>query len=73
MDGNFTIAKLIKSMPGSALLFFFAGGLSYTIGAVFYVIKKPKINSIFGFHEIFNLFILLGALFHYLLIWRCTI
>ncbi|HLV08621.1 MAG TPA: hemolysin III family protein [Halanaerobiales bacterium] len=71
--GILPIAKLIKAMPGSALLFLLAGGLSYTVGAVFYIIKKPKINSNFGFHEIFHLFILLGALFHYLLIYTAVV
>jgi hemolysin III len=71
--GILPIAKLIKSMPGSALLFLLAGGVSYTIGAVFYIIKKPKFNSNFGFHEIFHLFILLGALFHYLLIYTAVV
>ena len=71
--GILPIAKLIKSMPASALMLLLAGGVSYTIGAVFYIIKKPKINSNFGFHEIFHLFILLGALFHYLLIYTAVV
>lgn len=71
--GCLPIAKLIKSMPNSALLFLLAGGVSYIIGAVFYIIKKPKINSYFGFHEIFHLFVLLGALFHYFLIYTAVV
>ena len=36
-----------------------AGGLSYTVGAVIYALKKPNpFPGIFGFHEIFHIFIL---------------
>ncbi|MFW6266591.1 MAG: PAQR family membrane homeostasis protein TrhA [Halanaerobiales bacterium] len=68
--GIIPIAKLFKAMSGSALTFLFAGGVSYTIGAIFYMIKKPRINIYFGFHEIFHLFILQGAVFHYLLVFK---
>ncbi len=71
--GIIAITKFIKSMSGTALLYLFAGGVSYSIGAVFYIIKKPKFNSNFGFHEIFHLFILLGALFHYLLVYTAVV
>jgi hemolysin III len=41
------------------------GGISYTLGAVIYALKWPKINSkTFGFHEIFHLFVLAGSGFH---------
>jgi hemolysin III len=56
-------------MPSNAIIYLFAGGISFTIGAIFYAIKKPTIRSGFGFHEIFHLFILLGAVFHYLLVY----
>lgn len=50
----------------SSLLWLLAGGIFYTIGAVIYGLKWPKINcSWFGFHEIFHIFILLGSLCHY--------
>ncbi|MFW6282212.1 MAG: PAQR family membrane homeostasis protein TrhA, partial [bacterium] len=71
--GILAITEFIKSMSDTALFFLLAGGISYTIGAVFYIIKKPKININFGFHEIFHLFILLGALFHYLLVYTAVV
>jgi hemolysin III len=41
------------------------GGISYTVGAVIYALKKPVINSIwFGSHELFHIFVMLGSLFH---------
>jgi len=45
------------------------GGVAYTAGAVIYAIKKPNpVPGVFGFHEIFHLFILLGALLHYIVV-----
>lgn len=42
------------------------GGICYTVGAVFYAIKKPNISKDWTFHELFHLLILAGSLFHYL-------
>ncbi len=47
------------------------GGLSYTVGAVIYALKKPKFNiKYFGFHEIFHIFVLLGSFCHYWMVYR---
>ena len=45
-----------------------AGGISYTLGAVIYLVKKPNITPRFGFHELFHIFVLLGSLFHFIMI-----
>jgi hemolysin III len=43
-----------------------AGGLMYTLGAVFYALKKPNpIPGHFGFHEIFHSFTVLAFLCHW--------
>lgn len=43
-----------------------AGGLLYTLGAVFYALKKPNpIPGHFGFHEIFHSFTVLAFLCHW--------
>jgi hemolysin III len=62
--------EFLTTMPAIAVFYLFAGGLSYTVGAVFYALKKPVIRPGLGFHEIFHLFVLLGWGFHYLLV--CT-
>lgn len=41
------------------LLFLFLGGLTYTFGSVFYLVKKKF------FHGIWHLFVLAGAVLHY--------
>ncbi|WP_435298391.1 PAQR family membrane homeostasis protein TrhA [Timonella sp. A28] len=43
-----------------------AGGLSYTIGAVIYALKKPNPSPTwFGFHEIFHTFTVIGFACHF--------
>lgn len=58
-----------KSIPIPCLSLIAAGGISYTIGAVIYILKKPNISNFFGFHEIFHVFVMLGSAFHFLAIY----
>lgn len=52
------------------MAFLLLGGLFYTIGGIIYAFKWPHISSkIWGFHEIFHIFILLGSLCHFLMIY----
>jgi hemolysin III len=44
-----------------------AGGVLYTIGAVVYAIRRPDpFPKVFGFHEIFHLFVVAAAVCHFL-------
>jgi len=45
------------------------GGACYSVGAVFYAVKKPNISAEWTFHELFHLLILAGSLFHYLAVY----
>lgn len=60
--------SIFKEMSGIALFLLAAGGISYTIGGIIYIVKKPNISVKFGFHELFHIFILIGSAFHYLLV-----
>lgn len=71
--GIIPIKEFLSSMSGISLFYLFGGGLAYTIGAVFYIIKKPKLKINFGFHEIFHLFILLGSILHYFLVYYAVV
>ncbi|MGN1031395.1 MAG: hemolysin III family protein [Butyricicoccaceae bacterium] len=51
----------IANMPLPVVSLIAAGGISYSVGAVIYVLKKPNISETWGFHEIFHLLILLGS------------
>ena len=67
--GIVAIKEFLITMPPNAVFYLFAGGISFTVGAIFYAIKKPVFGSGLGFHEIFHLFVLLGGVFHYLLVY----
>ena len=56
----FAIKPLIDSLPLDGLHWLIAGGVSYTIGAVLYSIKKIKFN-----HAIFHIFVLIGSFCHF--------
>ncbi|MGL4791432.1 MAG: PAQR family membrane homeostasis protein TrhA [Anaerotignaceae bacterium] len=61
----FAFYPLGKAVPVSGILTLLAGGISYTVGAVVYALKKPWFNfKGFGFHEVFHLFVLLGTALH---------
>lgn len=61
------IYQLTKVMPLVSIILLFAGGLSYTIGAIIYKLKKPNpYPGKFGFHDIFHIWILIGAFLHYI-------
>jgi hemolysin III len=56
------ILPLSKAMPLQGLLWLALGGIFYSAGAVIYATKKPNpLSNVFGFHEIFHLFIMAGS------------
>ena len=56
----------IHTMPMSQIVLIVAGGVAYSVGAIMYALKKPVlVRGFFGFHELFHLFIMLGAGLHY--------
>jgi hemolysin III len=57
----FAIKPLINNLPLEGLLWLIAGGISYTIGAILYSIKKIKFN-----HAIFHMFVLMGSFCHFM-------
>lgn len=58
--------RALSSLPAGAFLLLLAGGISYSVGAVFYILKKPNLSPRLGFHELFHLCILLGSFLHFL-------
>lgn len=61
----FVIRDFDITHPG-CLFLVALGGIFYSIGAVFYALKRPNPSASFGFHEVFHVFILLGSFSHYL-------
>lgn len=56
----FAIKPLIASMPPISLFFLVAGGVFYTLGIIFYAVKKVKY-----FHSVWHLFTIVGSVLHY--------
>ncbi len=65
------LREMLVTMPVGALLWLLAGGLFYSVGAVIYITKKMDfIPGVFGFHEVWHIFVVLGCLSHFILIAR---
>ncbi len=62
---------LLQTVPLAGMGWLLAGGLFYTVGAVIYGLKKPNpFPDVFGFHEIFHLFVLLGSFCHFWMMYQ---
>ncbi|MCG8616365.1 MAG: hemolysin III family protein, partial [Desulfobacterales bacterium] len=60
------IYPLVKTLPAMALFWLAAGGVFYSVGAVVYALKKPDpFPDVFGFHEIWHCFVILGSASHF--------
>lgn len=65
------IVPIIRAISLGGFMWLLAGGLFYTVGGVIYATKWPKINlKLFGFHEIFHIFIMLGSVCHFILMFK---
>lgn len=62
--------KLIAALPTPAIVLLVLGGVLYTIGGLIYATKKfDFLPDKFGFHEVFHIFVMLGTLAHYAMIY----
>lgn len=62
---------LHNSLGSAQLSLIVAGGVIYTVGAVFYAMKKPHlIPHIFGYHELFHLMTVIAAALHFVVIYQ---
>jgi hemolysin III len=61
------VPQMLALLPPGALVWLITGGVLYTLGAIIYATRifdfKP---GIFGFHEVWHIFVLLGASAHYI-------
>ena len=62
---------LVQRVPMGGVWLLALGGVIYTLGAVIYALKWPKISlPQFGFHELFHLFVMGGTALHVLFMFR---
>jgi len=61
------VREMVLHVPAGALAWLLAGGLWFTVGAVVYITKRPDfVPGVFGFHEIWHVFVVLGCLSHFI-------
>lgn len=60
------VAPLVRALQTGALFWLTLGGVMYSLGAAIYVIKRPDPwPKVFGFHEIFHVFVMAGSFCHF--------
>jgi hemolysin III len=59
----FDFSTLSDLVDPNAIILFFAGGLAYTVGVIFYVVDRIPYN-----HLIWHIFVLAGAVCHFFMI-----
>lgn len=63
------VPEIVARVPVGALVGLLAGGVMFTLGAVVYILKKPDFfPEVFGFHEVWHIFVILGCLCHFVVI-----
>lgn len=61
----FSLPAIVEALGAGGVAWLAAGGVLYSVGAVFYAVKPRFITSkVFGCHEIFHCFVLAGSLCH---------
>ncbi|MCL5047482.1 MAG: hemolysin III family protein [Firmicutes bacterium] len=62
----FVLPEFWRGLSGPGLLLIVLGGVAFTFGAIVYGLKKPNPNpKIFGYHEVFHTFTIIGAGFQF--------
>jgi hemolysin III len=60
------VGKMPAALPVGAIIWLIVGGVVYTLGAVVYATRIFNfVPGKFGFHEVWHIFVLLGALSHF--------
>ena len=68
------IGQMLAVLPVWVLSWLIAGGLIYTLGAVVYITRIFNfIPGIFGFHEIWHIFVILAAVAHFVAVLGITL
>jgi hemolysin III len=62
------IKPMVQNTPFMGLVWLFAGGFFYTVGAILYMFRKIPYN-----HAIFHFFVLAGTICHFILIYQYLI
>ena len=64
------LPDILRHGGSAALVLLLAGGLAYTVGAIFYALRRPNPwPTVFGHHEFFHACTLLAAVCHHIAIY----
>jgi hemolysin III len=67
--GLILLPEVVRSAGVAAASLFVAGGLLYTAGALVYARRRPDPRpAVFGFHEVFHVFVIAAAAAHFVAI-----
>ena len=59
-------SAIFEAVPAGGIAWFLAGGIVYSVGALIYGLKRPDpLPGVFGFHELWHLFVLAGSACHF--------
>lgn len=63
------LPQFLSSLPTAAIAAMVAGGVSYTVGVVFYASRRTR-AWLWGFgpHEVWHLFVLGGSIWHFVMV-----
>jgi hemolysin III len=65
------IKVLYLSLSLYKLVLVGGGGAVYSLGAITYGLKLPKLSpNIFGYHEMFHLLVVVAAIMHFIVIYN---
>jgi hemolysin III len=60
------LVPLAGSITWAGVIWLLVGGITYSVGALIYGTKWPRLPSnILGFHEVFHMFVLGGSMIHF--------
>jgi hemolysin III len=63
------IQEILAALSIGAIIWLASGGIIFTLGAIVYITKTMDfVPGVFGFHEVWHIFVVLGALAHFIMI-----
>ena len=61
---------IFLSLSTSKIVLVVTGGVIYSMGAIAYGFKFPKLNpDVFGFHEVFHTLVIIAAILHFIVVY----
>jgi hemolysin III len=64
------LSVIFLSLSTSKIVLVIAGGVIYSIGALAYGFRFPKLSpDVFGFHEVFHTLVIIAAILHFIVIY----